>query len=167
MTGHRQFATTAECEAINSRYHRLGAGLESAKHILSRARTCFAQHRGLARQFGDVGAGDEGASSAGEDHAADRIVNADFVDGVSELGDGRIVEGVELVGTVDRQRGDAVRDLQRQEFEGHGDVFVGRFAAAGGRSLAPAKAKSTQKVSLLGCCFFGAIGVNGAEVDRS
>ena len=146
MTGHRQLATPAEGEAVDGRDYRLGAGLESAEYVLTGARTRFAEHRSLARQFRDVGAGDEGASGTSENDAANRIVDAYFIDGVAELGDRGIVEGVELVGTVDRQSGDAVRDLQRQEFEGHGDVIVGRFAAAGGQSLAPGNRNLPRKI---------------------
>ncbi|GAC1414554.1 MAG: hypothetical protein NVSMB53_12600 [Gemmatimonadaceae bacterium] len=76
---------------------------------------------------------------------------------MTELRDRRIVKGVEFVGAVDGESGDAVRDLQRQEFERHGEVFVGKF---GGIRRAAATAQIYAERSLL-----GDEGI-GAEVDR-
>src|SRR5206468_10483022 len=94
--------------------------------------------------------GDESASGAGEYHAADRIVDTDLIDGVTQLGDRGVVKCVELVGTVDGESRDSIRDFQRQEFEGHRDVFVGRFADIR-RAAACARTtiKFMQKVSVL------------------
>src|SRR5205085_6691100 len=102
----------------------LGTGLESAEHILPSAGAGLREHGTLARKFRDVGTGDERASGTSENDAADRVIDADLVDRMAELGDRSVVESVELVGSVYRQRGDAVRHLERQELEGHAQLYL-------------------------------------------
>ncbi|HXI98043.1 MAG TPA: hypothetical protein VNG73_03810 [Gemmatimonadaceae bacterium] len=46
---------------------------------------------------------------------------------MAELGDRRVVESVEFIGAIDSKSRNAVSNLQRQEFEGHGKVFVGKL----------------------------------------
>jgi hypothetical protein len=53
-------------------------------------------------EFGDVGAGHEGAlSGAGDDGAADILVAIDFGDDFAEFGDHVLIEGVEFVRPMD------------------------------------------------------------------
>ena len=146
MTRHRELAPAAEREAVDRRNDRLGAGLESAEHILPSTCACLCENGSLIGELGDVGARDERASGAGENRTADRIVNANLVDRDAQLGDRGIVERVELVGAIDRESGDAVRDLQREEFEGHGEVFVDRFAASGESNAGRCGSGSTAQI---------------------
>ena len=164
MTRHRQLAATAEREPVDRGDDGLGTGLESAEYILPCTCARFAEYGRLARQLGDVGAGDECASGAGEYHAANCIVDADLIDGVTQFGDRRVIQGVEFVGAVDGESRDAICDFKRQEFEGHLDVFVDRFAdvrRAGTLSLAAQiYVESFRLVRRRR-------DINGAEVDRS
>ena len=125
---HCQLAPASEGETVDRGDDGLGTGLESAEYILPCTCARFAEYGRLARQLGDVGAGDECASGAGEYHAANCIVDADLIDGVTQFGDRRVIQGVEFVGAVDGESRDAICDFKRQEFEGHLDVFVDRFA---------------------------------------
>ena len=70
-------------------------------------------------QLGDVRAGDERPAGPREDDAPHVLPTADLLDRPRELDERRVVQRVELVGTVDRDRGDALGDVEGQEFVGH------------------------------------------------
>ncbi len=75
----------------------------------------------LAADLSDVGAGDERlGAGTGEEHAADGALALDPAGRVVQLRDDRGVERVELVRPVDRDRGDAVREIEEQRGIGHG-----------------------------------------------
>ncbi len=61
----------------------------------------------------EIGAGAEGAvAMTGKDHGADAVVGIGDIDRLDDLGHHHPCEGVHLLGTIQRQRGDALRDLQ-------------------------------------------------------
>ena len=63
----------------------------------------------------DIGAGDERLAAAGDDDAFDRRILRRGVKRVLELRDDGFVERVHRVGTIDRQRRDAIGDLRAHE----------------------------------------------------
>ena len=71
----------------------------------------------MADEIADVGAGDERLAAAGDDDALDGRIGGRGVEGLFELRDDVLVERVHRVGTIDRQRGDAIGDLRTHERE--------------------------------------------------
>src|SRR5262249_35792264 len=65
------------------------------------------------RKLGDVGAGREGATDAGQDHGPDGPVVLDRVEQGREAVDGGVVECVELVRAIEGEDGDAVPALEQ------------------------------------------------------
>ena len=65
----------------------------------------------VADEETDVGAGDEGLAGRRDHDALDRRIRCGLRERVLELSDHVAVDGVQRVGTIDRQRGDAVGDL--------------------------------------------------------
>ena len=66
---------------------------------------------------------------AGHDQEADVVVGLQLVEGVGELAQGRVVQGVHHLGTVHRHRGDALRSLYLDVLVGHGfarGAYTGR-----------------------------------------
>ena len=120
VAGHGQLAPAPEGKAVDGCDDRLAASLQAAEHLLACRRSRLAFHRGLGGQLGDVGAGYKCLlPRPGEDHSPHRRVGLDPGDRISQLGDDRAVEGVELVGSIDRDPGDTVAELE-QESSGHG-----------------------------------------------
>jgi len=82
---------------------------------------CLAVERALPGQVADVGAGDERLRArARENRALDVALGRDALGGVREVEHHLIVQGVELFGTIDRDKGDAVPDVEQQGLVGHG-----------------------------------------------
>ena len=105
--------------------------LEAAEDELPAPREALHVERAPALHPRDVGAGDERAPGAREDDASHVLARDRVVDGDAQLRDRVVVEGVQLVGAVDRDRGDPVGDVEGQ---------VGEFfpAQAGSPAAPPA-----------------------------
>src|SRR5262249_55410499 len=112
VAGHRKLAAASERKAVHRRDYRLGRRLESPEDLLAADRALFGLQRSLRRELADVRTGNEGASGAGEDHAAYVLSLAHLVDCIAELTDRGGVQRVELVGAIHRDRGDTVGDGQ-------------------------------------------------------
>jgi hypothetical protein len=76
-----------------------------------------------------VCSGAERAPRAGDDHGAHGVVGVGAVEGVDQLVHHRGREGIELVGTVERERQDAVGGVVEDGLVGHGAVL--QLAVAG------------------------------------
>ena len=98
---------------------RLAVRMAPIRNGLSAARARFPDDRRLARQLADVRTGHERSSRAGDDRATDVFADADLVDGIAQFAERRVVERVELVGSVDRERRDPVGDLEGEKLIGH------------------------------------------------
>ncbi len=89
MTGERDLAPAAQCGAVDGRYDRLVARF----HYIERLGQA-GPNRGLA-EFGDVGACEERAPVAADDHRLDRIVGQARLDLPLETGADRLAERVD------------------------------------------------------------------------
>jgi len=98
MAGKRHLEPAAEGRPVKCRYHRLWHRLDH-RDDLGEARRL----RRLA-EFGDVGAGEKGASGAGDDHGLDRRVLASLAQRLGEAGADLVLERVDwgVVGGDDR-----------------------------------------------------------------
>ena len=114
MAGEREFAAAPERESVDGRNHRLGATLDRPKDLLPDARGVGKRGRILSRDGCDVRARDEGATRARQDDGADAGVRVERGDAHPNLTHERGVECVELVGAIDRDRGNAVHNLDEQ-----------------------------------------------------
>jgi len=81
----------------------------------------FAGGQGIeALHGGDVGAGDKGLlPRAGKDHHLDGRVALDAGEAALQFLEGRFVEGVEGLGTIDGDNGDALACFKQQVAEFH------------------------------------------------
>ena len=70
-------------------------------------------------ELGNVGAGDEGSTGSGQNDAANRRIIARGRDRVAQFRDHAFVERVQLVGSVDCHRRDAIGDGERDGFVSH------------------------------------------------
>ncbi len=113
MARHRQLAATAQSETVHRGDNRLAQPLDTAKDGLSIHRAGLAIERPLAGEVTDVGSRDErlGARS-GEDHPAHCPVRLDRLECLSQLGDDRVVQCIELVGAVDGDERDGFAEVQ-------------------------------------------------------
>ena len=116
----RQLAAAAKGESIDGSDGGLGTRFESTEDDLARPGAPLRFQRRLAFQFRDVRARHERPARSGEQYRAHVVAGVRFVDGDPELGDRGIVQRVQLVRTVDRDRGDAVGNVEGQELIGHG-----------------------------------------------
>jgi hypothetical protein len=98
-----------------------GLGLASSRKDLPPLRDREGSFRVQRRQFRDVGAGDERPSCSRHDDTIDVACRDQRADRPIELVDGGAVEGVELVGTMDRERADTVSDGETQVLVGHSE----------------------------------------------
>src|SRR5262249_51464976 len=73
------------------------------------------QRVAVGTQNREIGAGAECASRTGDDDRADAGVGRDGAEGGDQLVTQRRSEGVELLGTIQRDRRDAVGDLREDE----------------------------------------------------
>ena len=64
-------------------------------------------------------------SSDLEDDGADVVASGECGEGLAELTNDLLIQGVELVGAVDRDRGDSVGDAEEEELGGHGLCALG------------------------------------------
>ena len=109
MTGQRDLEAAAERGAVDRGDDRLGRVLDLGEHVVEAGRL-----RRLA-EFGDVGAGDEGAAGAGQDDALDRGIGDRGLDAfqntAAHCGTQRIDRR-----TVDRDDPDFVMTLKLDHF---------------------------------------------------
>src|SRR4030095_8875130 len=117
-------------------YHRLRRLLYAPEDLLTADRALFGLQRSLRRELADVRTRNEGASSAGEDHAADVLSLAHLVDRLAELTDRGGVQGVELVGAIHRDPGATVGDGHRDR-----SVWHSRNWASGDGREAPRRSR--------------------------
>ena len=83
-------------------------------------------------QLGDVGSGDERAPRTGENDSADVAIRAQRVDHLAQLRDDPVVQRVELVRPVDRDRRDPVGDVERDRLVRHArNLRETRYAGPG------------------------------------
>jgi hypothetical protein len=73
----------------------------------------------LAGELRDVGPGDERAPRAREQHRADVVPCPRFLDRESQLAHQGVVQRIQLVRPVRRDRGDPVGDLEREKLVAH------------------------------------------------
>src|SRR5262249_15281668 len=106
VAGHRKLASAAEREPVHGRDHRLWRWLQAPEDVLATQSTLLGLHGRLRGELADVGSSDERAAGSRENDSADVVAVANLVDRVTELADGRCVQRVQLVGTIDRDRGD-------------------------------------------------------------
>ncbi len=117
-------AAATESEPVDRGDDRLLERLEPRGHGLSAAdeiahRDCCALPDAV-REFLDVGACREGAlAGAGQDHGAHGGIALDAVERRHQLVDQRVAQRIELRGTVQRDQGDPVVDVE-QDWVGHG-----------------------------------------------
>ena len=93
----------------------------------------------------------EGCAPASVSALAHVVAGVRFIDGDPELGDRGIVQGVQLVRTVDRDRGDAVGDVEGQELIGHGGR-VRSGVRSGEPQIYHAALASTRRPATFGAC---------------
>src|SRR5439155_18471375 len=110
VAGHGQLASAAQCEAVDGGDDRLRRRLESTENGLAALRERFCRYRAVPLELPDIGSGDESAAGAGEDCTADIGARTQVLDRLAQLLDGSIVEGVELVRTIDSERRDMIVD---------------------------------------------------------
>ena len=121
MARHRELAPAAEREAVHRGERRLGrrarTGGTSRWPRSARALPSVAVWSASSR---DVGARDEGAPGAGEQHGADvvALARASSIATPSSAHQG-VVQRVQLVGPIDGDRRDPVGDLEGQKLVGH------------------------------------------------
>ena len=119
--GHGEFAAAAEGEAVDAGDDGLAEGLDAAEDAVGAAGEEFAGGVVGFGEFADIGAGGEGfAASAAEQHHADGVVDGESGEEFVELAEHGGVEGVEDLGAVEGDGGDAVVDGEQQCFVGHG-----------------------------------------------
>ncbi len=122
MAGERQLAAAAEGKAVDRGDHRLAGELELAEHSLTAPADLDPVYRAHLRQLADVCAGNECLlADAGQDHTAYRLVAGDLLHRFAKFPDDLRVERVELVGAVDRDRGDPSLQVELESrIVGHG-----------------------------------------------
>jgi hypothetical protein len=137
-----QAKATAQGEAVDHRHHRLAQLFDARHQALAVAREVARLGRAQAVHLGDVGAGHEGlGAGAGQHHHAHRGVRGGGLEGQVQLGQGVVVERVELVGAVERDPADGASVLDEQVAEGHGGSVRagvrGTIGVGAGRKRAP------------------------------
>src|SRR2546430_16188629 len=86
----------------------------------------FAVEWSLFREIADVGSGDERLwACAREDRPFDVRFGRKSIGGLTQFLHYPIVQGIELVGTVDRDKRDAVADVEQEGLVGHGSKAIG------------------------------------------
>jgi len=115
----RDLAAGPEGDAVDGGDERLRITLDVPGQPLAAAHEVSqrAFHAGLdaAGKLGDVGAGAEGAiSRASEDHGADAGIRFQLIESRFERIDERVVERIELVGSMERENSDAVLHLSQE-----------------------------------------------------
>src|SRR5207247_1711739 len=122
---HRQLATAAQREAIDRGDDWFAARLDAPQDTLATLRPRFSVEWSLLREIADVGSGDERLwACAGEDRAFDLRFGRDALSGLTQFPHHLIVQGIELVGTVDRDKRDAVADVEQEGLVGHGSKAI-------------------------------------------
>jgi hypothetical protein len=110
---HRQLAAAPEREPVDGRDRRFREGLDDVEGPLHLRREPGVQV--VVTQLGDVRAGDEGlVARAGEGDEPDVVALAQVGQHVAELGQHLPAQGVADLGTVDRDDGEPVVDLDRE-----------------------------------------------------
>jgi hypothetical protein len=92
VAAHRELAPAAEREPVDRGDRGLGRRLELPEDLLPLARQPLGVQRRGAPDLADVGAGDERAPGAGEDHARHVVAARHLVHGRPQLGDELVVE---------------------------------------------------------------------------
>ena len=112
-----QLAATADAEAVHGRDHGLGAIGHGLVHAsLAVDLTLFVD--GAGGELGDVRPGHEGLLAGAMDHDhLDLVVRRQRVESLDEKSANLGVQGVELLGAVDRDNGNAVLSF-RHEYRG-------------------------------------------------
>jgi hypothetical protein len=123
MHGLGDLASAAERQAVDGRDHRFPEGFEPRGHGLSApdkvSHGRVATTTDAAREFADVGARRERAfARTRQDHGAHGVVGLYRVQHGHQVVDQRVVQGVELVGPVERDQRNAVVDFE-QDGIGH------------------------------------------------
>jgi len=106
--------------AVDRGDYRLGKVLDAVEDLLGHAREVPGCHRAERLHHGDVGAGDERlVAGAGDDDDLDPGIGCQGAEGLIQLPERRLIEGVEDLGTVNGDGGDVVCDLYEQVGEVH------------------------------------------------
>src|SRR5262249_46014140 len=109
MAGHGQFASTAQTEAVHRGDDRLPHRLELPEDLLPRDRAFLAPLRILAGELADVGTRNEGLwARAGQQHPTDARIRGNRPGGLAQLPDDLVIQGIELVRTVDGEHSETV-----------------------------------------------------------
>src|SRR2546430_10504224 len=86
----------------------------------------------MLRVAGDVDPSDEHLGAVARDHATtERWLRGDALRGVGQLVHHLVVQRVELVGSVDRDEGDGVADLEQEGLVAHGKEWYNENAERG------------------------------------
>src|SRR5262245_33003120 len=133
MTGERELATSSERETVHRGEDRFLTALQATKHRRSLARQGFGLEDTARRKLADVGPRHERlGTGSGDDRRADRTVILETTGHVSQLVDDGVIQGVELLRPVDRDRRDAVGELEEQRGVAHGT-----WRESGGAKISP------------------------------
>ena len=131
----RELAAAAQAEAVDHGDHRLGEGRHDVEDARAAHGVALVERR-AAGELGDVGAGDERLlARAGDDDDADRVVVLDLGERGEQLVAHLLVQGVQLVGAVDGEDGDAALALA-----------PGWSSDIGTRSMTLARRESTRRL---------------------
>src|SRR2546426_3551617 len=121
MTGHGELAATAQRVAVHRGDDGLAAGLEAPQHRLAAQRPGLPVERALLREVPDVRPRHERLRPrAREDRTLDRVLGGHTLRRVGQLVHHLVVQGVQLVGAVDRDKRGAVFDVEEESLVSHG-----------------------------------------------
>ena len=116
--GERCFATSAQSKSVDSGDDRLAEIFNEIHHILPAPRFRLGLNRRIGGYLIDIRAGDEGfVAGAGQDNAVDFFVVPCALEGGPQVRNGRFVECVEHLRTVERDVRDPALLFVKNRFE--------------------------------------------------
>jgi hypothetical protein len=119
VAGHRQLAPTPQTKPVDRSDGGLGEPVRRVEHR-ARGRHAVLHHGGASLELADIRNRNECLlARAGEDHDPDIVVVLERIERRDQRSAGRRVQRVQLVGSVDRHRGDGARDRAQDDVVGH------------------------------------------------